>query len=175
MTLSKIEITDESQLFLVGFRIDAENENTCDFYTLYVDSERPIDCDGYPIITLTKDNIQQSLDLSTCGCKHLPFATDDDLAFIDIAQAVFDIGTKDKTDNANIIDCLNMILDFVSMFHEERVNKVYKKLLRDAANHFTFHYEIKDFFDKKEISREELIWAIEWAVGALLLWAKYVR
>jgi hypothetical protein len=49
-----INIDDNSELYLVGFRIDSDNEGGIDFYTLYLDSERPIDCDGYPILFFKK-------------------------------------------------------------------------------------------------------------------------
>jgi hypothetical protein len=172
--MKKIEITDDSELFLVGFRINTDTERDCDFYTLYVDSERPIDCDGYPIIFFTPKDSSKALALSNCGCDHLPLPTFGEYAYIDIAQTIYEIGEFDKTDNTNILDSINMILDFVSMLHENRIQREYKKLMRDAANHFTFSYEIDSFFKESGTKRVKLVQALEWAIGATVLWAKYV-
>ncbi len=172
---TEIEIADDSELYLIGFRIDSLLEDNCDFYTLYVDSERPIDSDGYPIIFFKDDDIKKVLETSNCGCEHLPLNLPDNFCFIDIAQTVLEIGTCEKTNNGNLLDSLNMIRDFIPMLHESRVHKKNWQLLCHAANHFTFSYDIKEFFDKNDVERKELIWAIEWALGATLLWSKYVR
>jgi len=176
--MPKYEITEETRLYLVGFRIDAEREELYDFYTLYIDGDQAIDVDGFPIIFFDVKHAEKALRLSNCGCGHLPLPSgdfaDDDFAYMDIAQAVHDLMAEDKTDNSNIVSCLNIILDFLVFLPEERVHQEYKRLMRNAANHFTFRYEIKEYFEASGINRIELIQAMEWAVGATLLWARFV-
>jgi hypothetical protein len=171
----ELQISEDSELYLVGFRIDSENDNGSDFYTLYLDSERPLDCDGYPIIFFSIQDMDKALALSNCGCNHLPLPQPENYEFIDIAFAIYEIGVCDKTSNANIVDCLNLLLDFVSLLHENRIHKKYKKIMRDAANHFTFSYDIESYFMENEVTRIEIVQAIEWSVGATALWAKYIR
>ncbi len=173
--MKKLEITDESQLYLIGYRIDSDRcDDKCDFYTLYVDDERMIDVDGFPIIFFDVNHAQKALETSNCGCEHLTIPPLDDFAYMDIAQAISDLLEEGKTDKGNIISCLNILLDFLVFLPEIRIQHEYKQRIRIAADHFTFHYEIKGFFEMVDFSRIELIQAIEWALGATLLWAKYI-
>ena len=173
--MKKYEITDETQLYLVGYRVDADRtDENWDFYTLYIDDERAIDFDGFPIIFFNVDHMEKALKASDCGCEHLPLPLADDIAEMDIAQVVSDLMGEDKTDNGDIVDCLNTLLDFLVFLPEARVHQEYKRRMRQAANHFTFRYEIKEYFENNNVSRIELVQAMEWAVGATLLWAKFV-
>jgi hypothetical protein len=49
----QLNIEKDSALYLVGFRIDVDNETGVgDCYTLYFEDERPIDNNGCPIFFL---------------------------------------------------------------------------------------------------------------------------
>jgi hypothetical protein len=171
----KIDVDENSKLYLTGFRLLVDSENDCDFYTLYIDSEQPIEYNGSPIIFFQKEDISKALALSDCGCEKLPIHAPDDFDYIDIAFAIYELGTSSDTKDGNIVSVLNVLLDFVSFLHENRIHKEYKKLMREAANYFTFNGNIESYFSSRNKRREELVQAIEWAVGATLLWAKYIR
>jgi hypothetical protein len=168
------KIEEDSKLYLVGYRIDSDN-NGVDFYALYLDDERPIDCDGCPIFFSDPSDMSKALDVSNCGCNHLSLPSTENFVYFDIAFTVYEIAEHDKTDNAGLLDSLNALCDFITFFHDDRANEKYKKIIRDAANHFTFSYDIEAYFKENEVTRFDLIKAIEWVVGATALWAKYIR
>ncbi len=174
--MKDLEITAESQLYLVGYRIDSELfDGKCDFYTLYVDDERVIDFDGFPIIFFDVNDAEKALSASNCGCEHLTIPSIADLRYMDIAYAIYELLAVDKTDSGKIVSCLNILLDFLVFLPESRVPTDYKRRMRKAADHFTFNYEIKEYFEENGTTREELVQAMEWTIGATLLCAKYVR
>ncbi len=174
--ISRTIILDEYPLLeIVGVRID--NDVTYpQFYLLYITSSelRPLDHDGYPILFFPLAKHREALEISTCGCNHLPIDSLDDIFCIDIAEMIYELGEFNETKYANILDSLNMILDFVNFLHEDRINTRYKKIMRTAADHFTFSKNIEELFEAADFTRIELIQAIEWALGATMLWAKYV-
>ncbi len=173
MTSTKIILDDTPLLEVVGFRIDTDVANP-QFYLLYVTSEesRPLDCHGFPIIFFPQSKYQEALAISTCGCNHLPVEFMDD--YFDFTQMIYDLTELDETNNANLLDSLNLILDFVYFLPEERINARFKQIMETAADHFTFSKNIEELFEAVDFTRIELVQAIEWALGATLLWAKYV-
>jgi hypothetical protein len=173
MTISKISLDKDSTLFLVGFRIDSERIEP-QFYILYVDSERPIDLNGYPIIFFDRNNASKALKESNCGCEHLPFHSLDEYTYIDIAQAIYEIGICSKTENANILNSLNMILDFVAFLPQDRQHRNSLEIINRAADYFTLSKDINEFFELTKISRIELVQSIEWVIGAIVLYAKFI-
>jgi hypothetical protein len=170
----QLEIKEDSQLYLVGYRIDSDKSGV-DFYALYLDDERPIDCAGCPVFFSNLSDMSKALDISNCGCNHLSLPNAEDFVYFDIAFSIYEIAACNKTDNADLLDTLNALCDLVTFFHDDRVNEKYRKIIRDAANHFTFSYDIESYFRENEVTRFELIQAIEWVVGATALWAKYIR
>ena len=164
------------KLFLTGFRVDADVDNPL-FYTLWESvNGRPLDHNGYPIIFFSSDKWQEALAISTCQCNQLPIDTDSlsNCAYMDIAMAIYEIGLLDETAKVNIVDVVNLLLDFIAFLPEERVNMHYKKIMETAADYFTFNKSIEGLFQSVEFSRIELTQAIEWAVGATILYAKFV-
>jgi hypothetical protein len=115
----------------------------------------------------------KALSLSNCGCNHLLLPRVEDVLFIDVAYTLYEIAVCDKTDNASLLDTLNILYDFTAFF-DERKNQKYRKMIRHAANYFTTHYEIETYFNEVEITRYDLIQAIEWIVGATMIRAKYI-
>jgi hypothetical protein len=172
----QLNINDDSKLYLVGYRIDSDKSGV-DFYALYLDDERPIDCDGCPIFFFNPNDMGKALDVSNCNCNcnYLSLPSMEDFAYFDIAFTIYQIGKYNKTEDADIINTLNALCDLMTFFHDDRINEKYRKIIRDAANHFTFSYDIEAYFAENEVTRIDLIQAIEWVVGATILWAKYIR
>jgi hypothetical protein len=117
----------------------------------------------------------KALNMSNCSCNHLAIPSPENFSFIDIAHALYEIGKCNVTDNANILDCLNMMWDFISFFHADRIHNENKKIIHDAANYFTFNYDIESYFKERNMTRTSLVQAIEWVVGATVMWAKYIH
>jgi hypothetical protein len=170
----QLNINGDSKLYLVGFRIDSDNDTGIDFYTLYFDDERPIDCDGFPIFFFNPTDMKKVLDMSNCGCNHLSLPQQEDIRFIDIAYTIYEIGVCNKTENANLLDTLNMLWDFTAFF-DNRTHQEFRKIIRHAANNFTTSYDIERYFNESKMTRDNLIQAIEWVIGATLIRAKYIR
>lgn len=173
--MQKLQINCDSQLYLVGYRIDDSNTESSDFFTLYFEDERPIDVDGFPIIFFHPQDMQKALDLSNCGCNHLSIPNAlEEYAFIDFAYTVYEIRNENATEYDHFINCINMTRDFLAMLPEENVPSDFKKILRDATCHFTFNTQIDEFFNKYNHKRELLAQSIEWTLGATLLHARFI-
>jgi len=175
MTTEKFN-TDENSIFLVGFRIDTDVA-VPQFYILWEsDNGRPLDHNGYPILFFSPDKYREALAISTCQCNRLPIDPDslNKCDYMDIAMTIYEIGAFKKTTNVNIVDVLNILLDFVAFLPDGRVNMYYKKIMETAANYFTFSGNIEGLFQTVDFSRDDLVQAIEWSVGATVLYAKYV-
>jgi len=176
MTIEQIDRDENSRLEVVGLRVDADVADS-QFYILYdVDTCRPLDHNGYPVVFFSPSKHREALDISTCLREQLPFDPDSLITPVcmDIAMAIHDIGTLDKATNTNIVSELNILLDFIAFLSDGRINMRYKKIMETAADHFTFRRDIEGLFQAVDFSRIELIQAIEWAVGATVLHAKYV-
>lgn len=162
---------DESLLEVIGVRIDADATEP-QAYLVCFDSNLPIDCEGYPILFFETNKAAEAVSISNANeIKSSPIISP---CIYDIAQAAYELDVGETTPNANICDCLNIILDFVSFLPEDFVHERYKEILSRAADHFTFTKDIKQFFDLHEITRQELRQAIEWAIGATALYAKFI-
>ena len=163
-----ISFTHENTIFLLGFRIDTDVTDP-QFYILWESNNgRPLDHNGYPIIFFSPDKYQEALAISTCQCSQLPIDLDslNSCEYMDIAMTIYEIESLNKTTNVNIVDELNILLDFVAFLPDERVNMYYKKIMGEAADYFTFDGNIEGLFQAVDFSRFELIQAIEWSVGA---------
>jgi hypothetical protein len=114
--------------------------------------------------------------MSTSQYKQLPIDSDslNKCEYMDIVRAVYEIESLDETEYSNIVAELNILLDFVSFLPEDRVNMYYKRIMRIAADYFTFDGNIEEFFQTAEFSRSELVQAIQWAIGATVLHAKFI-
>lgn len=168
-----MNIEPDSKLYIAGIRIDSDGPNP-QFYTVYLDSEKPLNCEGCPIIFFDLKNAVKAREVSDCGCNDIAFDSVAEYAYIDIAQAVCAIGSKDTDPSSDITNSLNTLLDFVSFLHEDRTQHEYCKRMKQAAVYFTFNSNINSFFESVDYTRIQLVQAIEWSIGATLLWTKYV-
>ena len=147
MTNEKINTT-EDLLYLVSFRVDADVIEP-KFYALWESANGlPLDQNGYPIVFFSPTKYQEALAISTSQHKLLPIDSDslNQCECLDIAMAIYEIESLNKTTNINIVGELNILLDFVSFLPDDRVNIHYKKIMSVAADYFTFDGNIEEFF-----------------------------
>jgi hypothetical protein len=164
--------TDRSQLYLVGFRIDPDVSEP-QLYTLYVDDDRPIPGAGRPIVFVRPDLADDALQASDCGAAALGPAPSELYAVFDLSGALYTLNEEDEDEGSNLLNRINMILDFCKNV-DELMPAAYRSRLESLADHLTFETRFGAFLRENDLSRNEMTDALYWCLGAISYHMKIV-
>jgi hypothetical protein len=154
------------RLYLVGFRIEPDIFDP-HMYTIYVDDDRPILSEGRPILFPRFDLAAIALSKSDCGASMIGPAPSELYAVFDIAAAIYTLNEKDEESSNEVLNVLNIILDFVNCT-KEKMPASYRRALEMLADHLTFNPNFAEFFDGNIVSRNKVTNAIYWSLGMIL-------
>jgi len=163
------------KLSLVGYRMDP-NFPEPDFFTLTLDDEddAPILFAGRIILFHEPDQAQTALDLYLAD-KALPaqVAPTELTVVYDYAQALYHLATRSRDESAFIVNVVNNLLDLLKAA-SIGIPQPYKGDLHALADHLTFDRDYGDFLKANELSRGDLIEAVQWGLGAAMTKAMFV-
>jgi hypothetical protein len=165
-------ISGNEKLYLVGFRIDPDVSEP-QVYTLYVDDERPVLRGGRPLLFIRPDIAENALKESDCGASAIGPAPQEVYAVFDIADCLFILDSKDEVPNGNVVDCINVLLDFANLLADPMPTQ-YRVSLEQLADHLTFNLHFADFLEKQNIPRRVLIDALFWCLGSVVCHGRIV-
>jgi len=160
-----MDAASDETLYLVGFRIDPEVRDP-QLYTLYVGCERPILRKGRPIVFARPDLAEAALQESDCGAPKVGPAPQEVYTVFDFAEALYILDSQDEAPKRGVVDCINVILDFVARVPDSMPTE-YRSSLERLADHLTFHLRFAEFLQEQSISRENLTDAFFWSMGAV--------
>jgi hypothetical protein len=164
--------TQQSTLYLVGFRIEPDIYDP-QLYTIYVDSDRPITFEGQPLVFTRSDLAAAALRKSDCGAARIGPAPTELYAVFDIADAVYTLNMCDEAEDSELLDCINVLLDFVNCIAEP-MPETYRSALERLADHLTFHKRFADFLASEKLERQTITDAIYWSLGLIVYQMKVV-
>ncbi len=153
-------------LYLLGFRIEPDLTEP-QLYTIYVDDDRPILCGGKPILFVRPDLARAALQKCDCGAAAFGPAPSQLYAVFDFADAIHTLNLKDEAENAQLLDCINLLLDFCHCI-DKPMPWAYRSCLEALADHLTFHKEFASFLSKKRIPRDAVTDAFSWCMGMIV-------
>ena len=162
--------TEQPTLDLVGFRIEPDIFEP-QLYTIYVEGDRPILCEGQPILFTRPELAEAALQKSDCGAAAFGPAPSELDTVLDFTDAIYTLNEKDEAENAGLLDCINILLDFCNCI-DQPVPVAYRSCLESLADHLTFNKEFASFLDERKISRDEVTDAIFWCIGMIIYWMK---
>ena len=140
-------------------------------YTLYVmnDVDRPILNNGKIIFFSEPELSQAALKKSTenVSTKVFQFHSLTPALECDLDNIFSLILYGDVDISANILNFLNMILDFIR-YLEIPLPSSHKKNLYNFADHLTFESNFENFLCEKSISRFKILESIYWCIGAIV-------
>lgn len=90
---------------------------------------------------------------------------------VDLAAVLFLIENETFDDSAVILNCLNTIFDLLPSAGK-KLSEERKNLLWKFADHLTFEKEFGQYLAANSISRESIIDALTWCVGAIVTKSK---
>jgi hypothetical protein len=158
------------ELWVIGFRVDPDRENY-DFLTVIFsgDIDRPLTIDGYVIFFNKLDVLSETLELA--APEILQNLDISEFYIVDIAMTIHLIHKGEIDDSVVIVESLNIIIDLVKAARWPMPNE-YKSILYQAADHFTFSKDITAFFESQNVSRTQVLDAITWCIGAIVIKSK---
>ena len=80
---------------------------------------------------------------------------------------------KDEADSDQLLNCVNVLLDFANCIKEEMPG-TYRSSLEKLANHLTFNSRFADFLSENHLSRRTLTDGIYWLLGMIVYQMKIV-
>jgi hypothetical protein len=172
MVISMSADIDQSTLYLIGFRIEPDIYNP-QLYTIYVDGDRPIMCQGQPIVFFRPDLATAALHKSDCGAAEIGPAPTELQAVFDIAAAIYTLNEEDEAEDAELLDCINILLDFANCV-DELMPKEYRRSLEMLADHLTFNKRFAEFLESNNLERQKITDAIYWTLGMIVYQMKIV-
>ena len=152
---------------LIGFRINPDDKAP-EFYTLFtygeVDTALMVNKDLAFFATLEQK--QQAFELFSEEIRQ-NFSVPDEVDLIaDIATTLYLIGNETFDDSAVILNCLNTTFDLLQSANIQ-LSDERKHLLWKFADHLTFEKEFGQYLSSNSISRESIIDALTWCIGAI--------
>lgn len=167
----------ESFLEIIGFRTDADNEGA-DFFTIVLDdargNETPVNLDGQLIffskIELASKVLCMSSDQLFSG-KSLPV---EECLICDLNGFLYYIENEDVDEEANILNCLNVIFDIIECTEYE-IPVFYKDVLFKLADHLTFDSSLKAFFNGDSLVVSQVRDGFMWMCGCMLGTARFIH
>ena len=169
--------TDQEAVALIGFRLDPQNESP-DLYTLLIYGGEH----DFPFVVNEQIIFFRNPQLSVKVASLLPSNMPSELRdkgitptvpelICDIAKSLHIIESENKDDSSIILNCINIFTDLVPATGIS-MPAMYKDILNRFAGHLTFNREFGDFLRQENISRNEIIDAILWCIGAITVKVK---
>ena len=164
------EKTEQSEIdgvSLIAFRINPDSEAP-EFYTLLVSREKDtaLMVDDDLAFFIEFEHKQQAFELLEEQIKQ-DFPVPDEVDLVaDLAATLYLIENETLDDSAIILNCLNTIFDLLYTINTN-LSDERKNLLWKFADHLTFEKEFGQYLISNSISRESLIDALIWCLGAI--------
>jgi hypothetical protein len=164
--------TDDEFLYLIGFRLNSQSVHP-EIYTLliYGGNDRPIKLDNQIIFFNYPEQVSQIWQLCGSDVQKLGQPPSNVELVIDVAKTLYLINHENTDFTNTILDCLNMLLDFVKAA-ETAIPELYRSPINSLADHLTFEHNFSSFFSENELNRSLISDAILWCIGAILVKSK---
>jgi hypothetical protein len=158
---------DNEVLYLIGFRLNCQSLNP-EIYTLliYGQDDRPIKLDNQIIFFQSPEQVYQVLNLCDDDIQKLDKSIEHVELVIDVAKMLHLINYENYDDTNTILDCLNILLDFIKSA-KGNIPEQYRIAITTFADYLTFDQDIERFFLENSINRSSIVDAILWCVGAI--------
>jgi hypothetical protein len=163
---------DDATLYLIGFRIEPDIFSP-QLYTIYVNDDRPIMYQGQPILFSRAELAEIALSKSDCGAAAIGPAPAKLYAVFDITDAISTLTDKDEESKSEVLNLINLILDFTNCLNMKMPGN-YRKELELLADHLTFQNNLTTFFNQHNLIRQSVIDALYWAIGMILYNSKII-
>jgi hypothetical protein len=162
-------LTDDEILYLIGFRLNSQSVHP-EIYTLliYGENDRPIKLDNQIIFFNYPEEASKIWQLCGNDVQKLGQPPNNVELVIDVAKALYLINHEDADFTNTILDCLNMLLDFVKAA-ETTIPDIYGGPISSFADHLTFEHDFSSFFTESTFDRSLISDAILWCIGAILV------
>lgn len=164
----KTEQSEIDGISLIGFRINPDSEAP-EFFTLLVGGEKDtaLMVDDNLAFFIEFEQKQQAFELLDKQIRQdFPVPNEVDLV-ADLATTLYLIENETLDDSAIILDCLNTIFDLLHTLNKN-LSDERKNLLWKFADHLTFEKDFGQYLISNSISRDSLIDALIWCVGAIV-------
>jgi hypothetical protein len=157
-------MSTEVPIYLIAFRL-IETSHDQDLYSLvYGDDDSPLLLGGR--VALFRD-VKQVMDAYAL----LPIevrkagAPPEELAYTyDLPTALGRLGTADTDPSRQLLNCLNVMFDFVKALGPD-LPELYKGAMSKLANHLTFSEDYGNFLRKEGIDRQTIRDGMYWCLG----------
>jgi hypothetical protein len=128
---------------------------------------------GQPIVFATAGLASKALEVSDCGASEIGPAPTELYAVYDITDVIYTLCEKDEEEGNEVLDFINVLLDFVNCTEEE-MPALYRSALEKLADHLTFNRKFVEFFASEELDRKTVCDAIYWTLGMVVYRMKIV-
>lgn len=159
------------ELYLIGFRIEPDIFEP-NVYSIYVDDDGPLLYCGQPVLFPRAELAAKVIGSAGKEYAHM-VAPSDVQAVYDVVEAVFTIQERDEDRANHLLDCVNLLLDYIKCLNI-KVPGGYDSDLRMLADHVTFDASFAGFLKEHQISRERLVDALYWGIGMVLYNSKII-
>lgn len=159
--------TEGEGLALVGFRISPASEDA-ELFTIivYDGKDSPIVIDGRIAFVTKPERVTRLYRLCHKSVRALgPPPTVIDL-ICDFPETLDLIRRKKRDNKAVILNCLNTTFDLLSAINVPLPGE-HQSVLYRLADHLTFNREFASFMRDNDMTRESIINALLWCVGAV--------
>ena len=163
------------KIWLVGFRIDP-NYIQADFYTILLESrdDQPISHQEQIILFSDSKYAQIALEFDSHYSElTTQIAPQDIYCILDFAQMFYLMTYENNDESGCIVNCLNVLFDMLKCASIE-IPKPYKDILFKIADHLTFEKELYQYLNCNEITRNQVVIATQWALGAVISRATFI-
>jgi hypothetical protein len=157
------------ELYLVGFRIDPDDVEP-NLYTIlvYGDNDRPI-VNGDGQILFFPEPMLSSAAIQEFDANFNAIAETLELSIVyDIAEMLYLISSGKADGSAIILNCLNVIFDFVKVT-KLPIPMEYESILFEFADYLTFDKDLETFFLQSGKDRSKIIDGVLWCIGAIFV------
>jgi len=154
--------TIQDQLYLVRLKFP-DGEKCSDWYTLYVNDDYPISSSKKLVVFCQLQAANKALKTSDYGAKHPIEAPTLLYAEFDFDSALRTLRNEDRTEDDNLVNCLNVLFDCLNHM-KIKMPQRFRKVLVALADHLTFDLTFPEILATNKERRQEVLDAAEWAV-----------
>jgi hypothetical protein len=161
--------------YLVGYRLSPASDGVDLYGAILINAkDAPIVHDGRIVFFRSPDQFERALELAQESVRPFVIERSEETVVFDCVSAFDTISEKDEKTSANLLDCLNHMMDLLYGLGVE-LPKEHKSVLWPLANYLTFDYEFADFLAEKRISRVSVLDAIYWSIGVIVSHARILE
>ncbi len=159
---------------LASFRISTEAERPELFcLILEADKDQPLSKGGRILFFREIDDAELILEQYAIEQSADKKDLDEPFFICDIASALYVLTQTEMDDNASVLGAINTLLDLVAATSLSPPTEV-EKLMKEAADYFTFNKSIAVLFSGDPQKKEGLVNAILWYIGAVCVMSEIV-